>query len=219
VDKTRRDDVYISPSKGRAVRREVAKVRQEVLSEFSCGEKVDRTEGSHTRMYAKIFIKDLVAEHNRSEGAHLQLHAPVCVGHQFSHGRTLACFSTPFLLLNAARGVNDGWPSQLHFDSTGGISDSKLDVLCITTNSLRNKSNLVCLCIANQEESYRKWCSTPFHTSVQMRTNILTTLLKLKSHSTCCSQSRRSGVDMEFLSAAVPISWVQHVVPTEYFWQ
>ena len=153
VDKARRDAVYVSPSKGRAMQREVAKVRREVLSEFSCGEKVDRTEGSHTRMCAKIFIKDVVAEHNRSGGAHLQLHAPVCVGHQFSHGRTLACFSTPFLLLNAARGVNDGWPLQLHFDSTGGISDSKIDVLGITVNSLRNKSNPICLCIANQEDA------------------------------------------------------------------
>ncbi len=140
VDKARRDEVYISPSKGRAVWRKVAKVRQEVLSEFLCGEKVDRTEVSHTHMCAKTFIKDLVTEHNRPGGAHLQLHAPVCVGHQFSHGRTLACFSTPFLLLNAACGFNDGWPLQLHFDSTGGISDSKIDVLGITTNSLRNKS-------------------------------------------------------------------------------
>jgi hypothetical protein len=79
VDKARRNEVYISPSKGRAVRREVAKVRQEVLSEFSCGKKVDGTEGSHTRMCAKIFIKDLVAEHNRPGGAHLQL--------QESHGK------------------------------------------------------------------------------------------------------------------------------------
>ena len=62
VDKARRNEVYISPTKGKAVGREVAKVRKEVLSEFSCGEKVDRTEGSHTSMCAKIFIKDLVAD-------------------------------------------------------------------------------------------------------------------------------------------------------------
>jgi hypothetical protein len=63
VDKARRNEVYIIPTKGRAVGREVAKVSKEVLSEFSCGEKVNRTEGSLTRMCAKIFIKDLVAEH------------------------------------------------------------------------------------------------------------------------------------------------------------
>jgi hypothetical protein len=140
VDKARRDEVYISPTKGRAVRREVAKVCQEVLSEFSCGEKVDRTEGSLTRMCAKIFIKDLAAEHSRPGGAHLQLHTPVCVVHQFAHGSTLACFSTPFLLLNAARGVNDGLPLQLHFDSTGGISDSKiLHIFVLGRGRLRNQ--------------------------------------------------------------------------------
>ncbi len=79
VDKARRDEVYISPSKGRAVGREVAKVR--------------------------------------------------------------------------CRNFNDGWPLQLHFDSTGGISDSKIDILGITTDSLCNRSNPVCLCIANQEDA------------------------------------------------------------------
>ena len=153
VDKARRDEVYVSPSKGRTIGREVGKVRREVLSEFSCGEQVDRTEGSLTRMCSNIFIKDLVAEHNRPDGAHLELHAPVCVGHQFAHGRTLACLSTPYLLLNAARGVNDGWPLQMNFDSTGGISDSKIDVLGITNNSLRNRSNPVCIAIANQEDA------------------------------------------------------------------
>ncbi len=153
MDKALRHEVYISPTKGRAIGREVAKVRKEVLSEFSCGEQVNRTESSLTRICAKIFIKDLVADHNRPGSAHLQLHAPVCVGHQFAHGSTLAYIYTPFLLLNAARGVNDGWPLQMHFDSTGGISDSKIDVLCITTNSLRNRSNPVCLAIANQEDA------------------------------------------------------------------
>ena len=153
VERSRRDEVYISPVKHRSVVREVAKLRTEVLSEFSVGEAVDRKEGTLTRMCDKMFLRNLVVEHNRSDGAHLQLHAPVCVGHQFSNGRALACFSTPFLLLNAARGVNDGWPLQMNFDSTGGISDSQIDVLGITTNSLRNHSNPVCLAIANQEDA------------------------------------------------------------------
>jgi hypothetical protein len=153
VDKSRRDEVYISPVKHRSVVREVSKLRTEVLSEFSVGAAVDRTEGNLTRMCDKMFIRNLVVEHNRPDGAHLQLHAPVCVGHQFSNGRTLACFSTPFLLLHAARSVNDGWPLQMNFDSTGGISDSQIDVLGCTVNSLRNHSNPVCLAIANQEDA------------------------------------------------------------------
>ena len=145
VEKSRRDEVHVSPAKNRTVVREVAKLRKEVLSEFSVGEHVDRKEGNLTRMCDKMFLRNLVAEHNRPDGAHLQLHAPVCVGHQFAHGRITACFSTPFLLLNAARGVNDGLPLQFNFDSTGSVSDSQIDVLGITFNSLRNRSNQVCL--------------------------------------------------------------------------
>ena len=153
VDKSRRDEVYISPVKHRSVVREVSKLRTEVLSEFVDGAGLDCTEGNLTRMCDKMFIRNLVVEHNRPDGAHLQLHAPVCVGHQFSNGRTLACFSTPFLLLHGARGVNDGWPLHMNFDSTGGVSDSQIDVLGCTVNSLRNHSNPVCIAIANQEDA------------------------------------------------------------------
>ncbi len=52
VEKKRRDENYISPSKKRTVQREVAKERRKVLSEFTNGEQIDRTEGSLTRMSA-----------------------------------------------------------------------------------------------------------------------------------------------------------------------
>ena len=41
----------------------------------------------------------------------------------------------------------------MNFDSTGGVSDAKIDVLGITTNSLGNRSNPICLAIANQEDA------------------------------------------------------------------
>ncbi len=62
VEKKRRYEVYISPSKRRILQREVAKVRGAVLPEFSFGERIDRTEGSLTRMCEKIFIKKLVED-------------------------------------------------------------------------------------------------------------------------------------------------------------
>ena len=61
--------------------------------------------------------------------------------------------STPYLLLNAARDVTDGWPLQMNFDSTGGVSNANIDVLGITINSLGNHSNQVCVAIANQEDA------------------------------------------------------------------
>ena len=102
-------------------------------------------------MCEKIFIKKLVEEHNRPDGKHLQLHDPVCVGYQFREGVKYANFSTPFLLLNPARAVNSGWPLQLGFDATGSLSDTKFDLLGITTNSLRSRANPVCLAMANKE--------------------------------------------------------------------
>ena len=153
VDKKRRDEVYISPSKRRPLQREVSKVRGEVMSQFSCGERIDRTEGSLTRMCEKIYIKTLVEEHNRPGGQHMKLHDPVCLGYQFDKGVTHANFSTPFLLLHACRSVNAQWPMQLGFDATGSLSDTKFDLIGVTTNSLRCRANPVCLSIVNSESA------------------------------------------------------------------
>jgi hypothetical protein len=153
VEKSRRDEVYISPSKKRAVQREVSRVRGEVLAEFSCGERIDRTQGSLTRMCDKMYIKKLVEEHNRPGGKHLELHQPICLGYQFEKGVTFANWSTPFLALNSARSMNSEWPVQMGFDSSGSISDTKFDLVGITTNSLRSRANPICLAIANKESA------------------------------------------------------------------
>ncbi len=151
VDKKRRDEVYISPAKKRTVQREVAKERRKVLSEFTSGEEIDRTEGSLTRMCEKIYIQKLVAEHNMPGGAHLQLHQPVCLGYQFKKGVGFTNYTTPFLLLNGARAVNSEWPVTMGFDGSGSIRNlnTKFDLVSIMTNSLRSCANLICLAIAN----------------------------------------------------------------------
>jgi hypothetical protein len=153
ADKKRRDEVYISPAKKRTVQREVAKERRKVLSEFTGGEPIDRSEGSLVRMCDKIYIQRLVAEHNTPGGAHLKLHQPVCLGYQFEKGVRFANYSTPFLLLNGARAVNSEWPVTMGFDGSGSISNTKFDLVGITTNSLCSRANPVCLAIANKESA------------------------------------------------------------------
>ncbi len=153
VDKKRRDEVYISPAEKRTVQHEVAKERRKVLSEFTSGEQIDRTEGSITRMCDKIYIRKLVAEHNMPGGAHLQLHQPVCLGYQFEKGVRLANYTTPFLLLNGDRAVNSEWPVTMGFDGSGSMSNTKFDLVGITTNSLRSRANPICLAIANKESA------------------------------------------------------------------
>ena len=54
ADKKRRDEVYISPAKKRTVQREVAKERRKVLSEFTGGESIDRSEGSARQSYPHV---------------------------------------------------------------------------------------------------------------------------------------------------------------------
>ncbi len=80
--------------------------------------------------------------------------------YQFEIGVTLANWSTPFLALNAARSMNSEWPPlagaeslQMGFDASGSISDTKFDLVGITTNSLRERANPVCLAIANRESA------------------------------------------------------------------
>ena len=100
--------VSISPSKQRSVRMATAKVREQVLSQFTQGERVSNDEGSMTRMCERIYIKTLVEEHNQG-GAHMNLHASIYLGFQFFKNVRFCAFSTPFLTLNSARAVNSPW--------------------------------------------------------------------------------------------------------------
>ena len=142
----------ISPSKQRLVARAVSAARLRTLQPFSHGEKLDGEEGSLTRLSEKIFLQTLVEEHNRG-GKHLELHQPVCVGHQFKDGVVFGCYSTPMLLLHPARGINSEWPLLAGFDSTFGITSKKFELMGISINSLQRKANPVCLCIVKKEEA------------------------------------------------------------------
>ena len=146
------DASKISPSKSRLVVRAVVAARARALEPFSQGEKLDGDEGSLTRLSDKIFLRTLVDEHNRG-GTHMELHQPVCVGHQFKDGVVFGCFSTPMLLLHGPRGINSGWPFLAGFDTTFGISSKKFELMGISVNSLRRKANPVCLCIVKKEEA------------------------------------------------------------------
>ncbi len=99
------------------MRTATAKVREDVLSQFTLGERVDNDEGSMTRLCKRIYIKKLVEEHNQG-GVHLNLNAPICLGFQFFKNVTFCAFSTPFLTLHSAQSVNVLWPLQFSFDTT-----------------------------------------------------------------------------------------------------
>jgi hypothetical protein len=125
----------ISPSKARLVARAVVAARARALLPYSQGEKLDGKEGSLTRLSEKIFLQLLVEQHNQ-DGKHLELHQPVCVGHQFQDGVVLGCFSKPMLLLHVACGINSGWPLLAGFDTTFGITSKKFELMGISIDSL-----------------------------------------------------------------------------------
>ncbi len=91
-------------------------------------------------------------QHNQG-GKHLELHQQVCVVHQFKDCVVLGCYSTPLLFLHAARGINSGWPFIAGFDTTFGITSKKFELMGISINSLRRRTNPVCLGIVKKEEA------------------------------------------------------------------
>jgi hypothetical protein len=111
----------ISPSKQHLVQRVVSSARARALQPFSQGEKLNGEEGSLTRLFEKIYLRTLVEELNRG-GTDLELHQPVCVGHQYKEGVIFGCYSTPMLLLHPSRAINIQWPLLAGFESTFGIS-------------------------------------------------------------------------------------------------
>jgi hypothetical protein len=140
---------HISPSKQRHVARAVSAARLRTLQPFSHDEKLEGEEGSLTRLSAKVYLHTIVEEHNLS-GKHLELHQPVCVGHQFKDGVVFGCYSMPMLLLHVARGINSAWPFLASFDTTFGITSKKFELMGISVNSLRRRANPVCLCVVKK---------------------------------------------------------------------
>ena len=114
--------VYVSPTKGRAVARLTSQARAQVLERFTGGKEVADTQGALTRICKDIFLKDMIEEHNRPGGKHLELHAPVCLGYQFQQNVVFAAFTTPYLAANSMRAINSGWPFQLGFFSAAATA-------------------------------------------------------------------------------------------------
>ena len=73
--------------------------------------------------------------------------------HSDPDGVVFGCYASPMLLLNMTRGINSQWSSVVGFDTTFGITSKKFELMGISVNSLRRKSNPVCLCIVKKEEA------------------------------------------------------------------
>ena len=73
--------VYVSPTKSRAVARLTSQARADVMERYTGGRQVEDTQGALTRMCKAIYLVDLIEEHNRPGGKHLELHEPVCLGY------------------------------------------------------------------------------------------------------------------------------------------
>ncbi len=132
--------------------------RAEAMERYTGEKEVKDTQGALTCICKDIYLVDLIEEHNRPGGKHLQLHEPVCLGYQFHRNVVFSAFTSVYLLGNTLRAINSGWPLHLGFDSTGGLSSTKFDTIGVTTNSLRNRANPVAWSFVSQESAVAYEC-------------------------------------------------------------
>jgi hypothetical protein len=74
----------------------------------------------------------LIQQHNEAErGFHLDLYAPVVIGHEFDAARDVIHINVSSLwwLLNAFRAINAGWVFQLNSDATFNFCRRKVDMI------------------------------------------------------------------------------------------
>jgi hypothetical protein len=80
------------------------------------------------------------------------------------------------MLLNPARAVSSEWPLHLGLEATGSMSDTKFDIIGVTTNSLRSRANPVCLVMVNKE------CTDGYeHTYESMEAGVFQIVAKVKT--------------------------------------
>ncbi len=89
----------------------------------------------------------MIQQHNEAErGFHLDLYAPVVIGHEFDVARDIIHIniSSQWWLLNAFRAINAGWVIQLNSDATFIFCRSKVDMIGFGVNSLGCHNHPLC---------------------------------------------------------------------------
>ena len=142
-----RNSIHFSPDKHvtshplaiRQAQRLVYRQRRNLSTLHAQGERLDDTNGSMTRLGARLDLQALIARHNDpANDYHLDLHKVVCIGSQWSDGVSFMELTTMHLLLNIGRAMQSGWELQVQADGSFEFCASKLGVIIFGVNSLRH---------------------------------------------------------------------------------
>jgi hypothetical protein len=93
-------------------------------------------------------------------GIHLDLYAPVVIGHEFDAARDIIYInvSSPWWLLNAFRAINAGWVLQ-RSDATFYFCRRKVDMIGFGVNSLGGHNHPLCCSLIPDSAEGELTCS------------------------------------------------------------
>jgi hypothetical protein len=134
----------------RSVETLVRKERAKLFSPVMGAIELDRTDGAMNELAEELSLEKRIRQHNNGE-RELDIHEPVCCGHQFEDGVRMMCLTTMHLAGNAARAVLCGWQVQGHWDTSFGLCDTDFALIGFGMNSMGARFNPVSITIVNSE--------------------------------------------------------------------
>jgi hypothetical protein len=137
----------IDPKLLRSIQHRVKNARQELTLQRLSGHAIDDSYGNLLSFAVDNSWDALIQQHNEADGGfHLDLYAPVVIGHEFDAARDIIHInvSSPWWLLNAWRAINSGWVFQLNADATFNFCRRKVDMIGFGVNSIGGHNHPLC---------------------------------------------------------------------------
>jgi hypothetical protein len=109
--------IAYSKSSQRSVEHLVRKGRAKLFSPVMGSVELDSTDRAMNELAEELSLDHRIRQHNNGTRA-LDIHEPVCCGHQFEDGVRMMCITSVHLLGNMAHALLCGWQVQGHWDTS-----------------------------------------------------------------------------------------------------
>ncbi len=126
------------------------KVGAKLFSPIMGSVELDSTDGTMNELAEELSLEHRIRQHNNG-GRELDIHEPVCCGHQFKDGVRMMCVTTVHLLGNMAHALLCGWQVQGQWDTSFSLCDTDFALIGFGMNSVGSRFNAVSISIVNSE--------------------------------------------------------------------
>ena len=132
----------------------VLKERRAIMHRETGGKKMTDSVGAMVEIGNMLLLSNVIEQHNSETNPfHLDAHTVISGGYKVEGTKLFLNTTTPHLVNNMTRGLECGWPTQLHVDGAFNLCTKDFGVIGIGMNSMGARLNTVSLSLASTESA------------------------------------------------------------------